>query len=96
VGAFEFFTRLGFEVLLRRIGKFFDSHDYFLNATPVSGQAHTFNSPTTRLLKKQRFNDYSDKAFFTRVQVRWATFFHSSTAILNGQDCFSLFAIPTC
>ena len=45
----------GLKVLLRGIREFFDCHDKpFLNATPISGQAHTFKSPTTRL--KERFS----------------------------------------
>jgi len=40
-------------VLLRGVREFFDCHDkLFLNATPVSGQTHTFKSPTTRLKEK--------------------------------------------
>ena len=52
------------KVLLRGVREFFDCHDKpFLNATPISGQAHTFKSPTTRL--KERFSvTVKQNAFF--------------------------------
>jgi hypothetical protein len=53
VGSLERGTGAGLYVLLRGVGEFFDCHDkLFLDATPVSGQAHTFKSPTTRLKEK--------------------------------------------
>jgi hypothetical protein len=55
VGSLEGAARAGLEMLLRGIRELFDCHDEpFLCATPISGQAHTFKSPTTRL--KERFS----------------------------------------
>lgn len=63
----------GLNVLLRRVRKFFDCHEKpFLNATSISGQAHTFKSPTTRL--KERFVMTEGKqAFFYSYASRVGT-----------------------
>ena len=53
VGSLEGAARAGLEMLLRGIRELFDCHDEpFLCATPISGQAHTFKSPTTRLKER--------------------------------------------
>jgi hypothetical protein len=55
MGSLERTLGCGLEVLLRGVREFLDSHDKpFLKATPYSGQAHTFKTPTTRL--KERFS----------------------------------------
>jgi hypothetical protein len=55
VSSFERATRAGLKALLRGVREVFDCHDKpFINATPISGQTHTFKSPTTRL--KERFS----------------------------------------
>ena len=46
-------ARAGLKMELCRIREFFACHDRpFFNATPNSGQTHTFKSPTTRLKEK--------------------------------------------
>jgi len=50
VSPLEMLVGAGFELLLSGVRQFLDRHDKpFKNATPTSGQTHTFKSPTARL-----------------------------------------------